>query len=155
MPKPMAIQIDLSAINQLTEIVIRAGDLKASQAVQHLIQRYEPDDRYEPMIYGLSTVFRQGASLDQLAKIYTFPNKKLSVSFINALINELAQVQHGLILYVTPTARIADHHTLAITYQGLPLVSLRGYSKSHFTPGFSWAKKGFPNKLLLYPWRKP
>ncbi len=77
MPKPTAIQVDLSAINQLTEIVIRAGDLKAPQAGQHLMQRYEPDDRYEPMIYGLSTVFRQGVSLNQLARIYTlraFPN---------------------------------------------------------------------------------
>lgn len=124
MPKPTAIQVDLSAINQLTEIVIRAGDLKAPQAVQHLMQRYEPDDRYEPMIYGLSTVFRQGVSFDQLAKIYTFTNKKLSVAFINVLIDELAQIQHGLILYATPTARIIDHHTLAVTHHGVPQSAL-------------------------------
>jgi len=42
---------------------------------------------------------------------------------------------------------LIDTHTFLWFIDDHP--NLRGYSKSHFTPGFSWAKKGFPNKLLV------
>jgi hypothetical protein len=109
-------QVNLQQIDQYSEIIIRAGNLRVANAAQHLMQRYEIDQQYNPPIYGLSTVFRQGARVSKLAKAAAYPN--------NALVRELAIVKHELILYITPDPRLPDHHTLAVAQNGAPQQTL-------------------------------
>jgi hypothetical protein len=124
-PKKPAITVDLNALDPLAEIIIRAGVLEETpEAIQHLIARYEPERRYDPIIYGLSTVFRQHTSLTELAQRAAFPNNKLSVSFIGVMTRELAKVKHQPVLYFTPTDLRPDHHTLAVALDGVPQVHL-------------------------------
>jgi hypothetical protein len=123
-PTSAAPQVNLQQIDQYSEIIIRAGNLHVANAAQHLIERYEIDQQYNPPIYGLSTVFRQGARVTELANAAAYPNKSLSVSIINALVRELAVVKHKLILYITPDPRLPDHHTLAVAQNGVPQQTL-------------------------------
>lgn len=114
-------QIDLTQIDQYSEIIIRAGNVHIANAAQHLIDRYEEDTDFVPPIYGLSCVFRQGATVSELARAAAYPNNALSISIINALVRELKAVGHELILYITPDIpNLPDHHTLAVAQNGMP-----------------------------------
>jgi hypothetical protein len=58
MPTPI---VDLSALNQAAEIIIRAGDPHAPNAKARMLEAYEEvDTTTYPDTVGLSTVFRQG-----------------------------------------------------------------------------------------------
>jgi hypothetical protein len=117
MAQNVAAMVDLWALSPLTEIVIRAGSLNRPDAKGILIDGYEDDPRY-PNVFGLSTVFRQGASLDELARAAHFPHGKIGYSVIARIQQELAVVGYELVLFITPTVRYADHHTLGIMKNG-------------------------------------
>jgi hypothetical protein len=112
-------RVDLSAISPLDEIVIRAGDLSQPIAAQFLIAGYTQFGTL-PGVYGISVVFHQGYGVDQLAKAACFPNGKIAYSVIANIQDELTALNGGyaLVLFVTPTPRFADHHTLGITRNG-------------------------------------
>jgi len=57
-------RIDLNAVSPLTEIIVRAGDLRQNNATQVLMKGYT-QYRNAPGVYGLSVVFHQGYNLDQ------------------------------------------------------------------------------------------
>ena len=77
---------------------------------------YIREDTLYPGIAGLSTLFRPGASLDELAREGAFPHAKLSYSVIGRGKGELASAGFSMILYRTPNpaACLPDHHTLAV-----------------------------------------
>jgi hypothetical protein len=68
---------------------------------------------------GISTLFREGATLDELAHEGAFPHKKISFSVIGRLVQELGFAGYELILYITPTPRLPDHHSLAVAVAGV------------------------------------
>lgn len=113
--------VDLGRVSVLQEIVVRAGNVKASGARVILQARYERDDAY-PDVVGLSTVFREGASLDELAHAAQFPHPRISWSVVGRLIAELTAAGYEPFLYVTPTSDLADHHTLAVARVGTGIV---------------------------------
>lgn len=113
--------IDLSHVSMLSEIVVRMGNAKDSQARMSMQRAYvRPDPNY-PGIAGLSTLFHPGASLDDLARAASqvLNHRKLSWSIVQHLMGELAQVSYELVLYITPNADLPDHHTLAVAIAGV------------------------------------
>lgn len=113
--------VDLGRVSVLQEILVRAGNVKAPGARTTLQARYEPD-RVFPNVVGLSTVFREGASLDDLARAAQFPHPRISWSVVGRIIEELRLVGYELVLFVTPTALLTDHHTLAVARAGTGVV---------------------------------
>ena len=111
--KPVAPTIDLTQVSILAEIIIRAGNVADPQNRAHIKAAYEPDERYDNQVIGLSVVFRVGATLDELASTASFPNRKLGYTSIGVLSRELATIGCAPVLFVTPTGRFPDHHTLA------------------------------------------
>lgn len=120
MPTPT---VDLGRVSILQEIVVRAGNVKAQGARTTLQARYESDRVYADVV-GLSTVFREGASLDELARTAQFPHPRISWSVVGRIIEELRLVGYEIVLYITPTTLLADHHTLAIARAGVVEQSL-------------------------------
>lgn len=112
-------QVDLTVISPLAEIVIRAGDLTVPTAKQQLITGYGPFIG-RPGVFGLSVIFHLGYNFDTLARAAQFPNGKIGYSVIAHIQDELTDVQNGyaIVLFITPTRRYADHHTLGITRNG-------------------------------------
>jgi hypothetical protein len=115
MQQPIAPLVDLSQISILTEIIIRAGNVADPQNRPHTKAAYEPDPRYSNDVIGLSVVFRSGATLDELARTASYPNSKIGYTSLGVLAGELATINCGFLLFVTPTVRFPDHHTLAFT----------------------------------------
>lgn len=115
--------VDLARVSVLQEIVVRAGNARASGARAVLQARYERDDAYLDVV-GLSTVFREGASLDQLARAAQFPHPRISWSVVGRLIAELTAVGYEPVLFITPTPDLGDHHTLAVASIGAGVVEM-------------------------------
>ena len=113
-------RVDLGAINTLAEIVVRGGDAHDPRA-RHALQRGYQQHLTFPDVQGLSVVFREGASLDELARQAAYPNAKLSYSVMSRLRAELHAAGYDLVLYITPSRRLPDHHTLAVALGGSPL----------------------------------
>jgi len=111
--------VPLDAINPLMEIVVRAGNAKAPHARQTFQQAYEDLDPQYPDAVGMSTLFRVGATLDELAREGAYPHKKISFSVVGALMSELDAVGYDLVLFVTPTPKLPDHHSLAVSLNGV------------------------------------
>lgn len=111
--------IDLNKVSPLTEIIIRAGDLRSANAFQVLMNGYT-QYRNVPGVYGLSVVFHQGYTLDQLAMAAHFPNGSISYSVIASIRSELAALKMGydMVMWKTPSNMYVDHHTLGITRNG-------------------------------------
>ncbi len=109
--------VDLGRVSVLQEIVLRGGNVKAPGARALLQGKYEPDRAYTDVI-GLSTVFREGASLDELARTARFPHPRISWSVVGRLIAQLTAAGYEPVLFVTPTALMPDHHTLAVARAG-------------------------------------
>jgi nitrate reductase NapAB chaperone NapD len=121
MDPPNAIQqVDLTTISPLTEVIIRGGNLSQSNAAQILMSGYT-QYRNVPGVYGLSVVFHQGYTLDQLVKAASFPNGSISYSMIARIRAELAALGMGydMVLWKTHSNTYVDHHTLGITRNGL------------------------------------
>ncbi len=110
--------VDLSAINPLAEIIIRGGDASAPNARRVMKGAYIRVDPSYPDAVGLSSLFRPGATLDELAREGSFPHQKLSFSVVGKIMQELAIAGFGLVLFVTPTAQFPDHHSLAVAKNG-------------------------------------
>ena len=106
--------VDLSALDQQTDIVIRAGDPSVPTAKAVMIRAYPDADKTYPDAVGLSTVFRQGASLDELARAANFPHGKIGFATISRLVSALRAVGYEPVLFVTPTVDLPDHHSLAV-----------------------------------------
>jgi hypothetical protein len=51
---------------------------------------------------------------DELAKTAHFPHNKIGYSIIAQLQQELGSVGYEMILFITPTPRYSDHHTLGV-----------------------------------------
>jgi hypothetical protein len=115
--------VDLRRVSVLQEIVVRAGNTGAPDARKVLKDKYE-GDRVYPDVVGLSTIFREGASLDELARAAHFPHPKISWSVVGRLIAELGADGYEPVLFVIPTAVLADHHTLAVARGGVVEQSL-------------------------------
>ena len=118
-PNNLTPHVDLTTISPLAEIVIRAGDLTKATVKAELKAGYGPFIG-RPGVFGLSVVFHQGFDLDTLAKTAHFPNGKIGYSIIAHIQEELANLNAGyaLVLFITPTRRYVDHHTLGITRNG-------------------------------------
>lgn len=119
-PKKHATIVDLTQIQPLAELVLRAGDLAAKDARAVLVDAYEVDDDYDNVV-GISVLFRSGANADALASEGRFPHSRLSISFVGKVMEELTDVGGELILFITPMPNLGlpDHHTLAIQRKGL------------------------------------
>jgi hypothetical protein len=117
--------IDLSRINVLTEILVRAGNAQAPNARQTFQKAYEDLDLTYPDAVGISTLVREGATLDELAREGAFPHKKISFSVIGKIVEELGKVGYEPVLYRTPTPKLPDHHSLAVAMKGIvqPMLS--------------------------------
>jgi len=119
MPTPQ--QLDLTQVPMLAEIIIRGGDLHdASANVKQILQNnYQVlSTRYG--IRGLSVLInattQQQASYNMLAQRNPIFNRKLSLSVIGAVKMALKHAGFGviIIIYVTPSHDLPDHHTLAV-----------------------------------------
>lgn len=117
MPQGPTPQVNLQAINQLAELILRSGDLSLPSAKDTLMNAYEPDEEY-PDVVGISTLFRDGATLDDLAREGAFPHRKISYSVVAKVVAELHVEGYELVLWITPTDDLPDHHTLAIRQNG-------------------------------------
>lgn len=116
MPTP---SVDLATISPLTEIIVRGGDASASSARRVVQGAYIRVDPAFPDAVGLSSLFRKGATLDELAREGSFPHQKLSFSVVSKIMHELALAGFELMLFKTPTARFPDHHSLAVARNGI------------------------------------
>jgi hypothetical protein len=112
--------VDLSAINPLAEIIVRGGDASAPNARRVMKSAYIRVDPAYPDAVGLSSLFRVGATLDELAREGSFPHQKLSFSIVGMgkIMQELAAGGFELVLFVTPTPTFPDHHSLAVAKNG-------------------------------------
>ena len=97
---------------------MRAGNAQQSDARQILQRAYTAVDATYPDTIGISTLFRPGATLDELAREGSFRNAKISYSLVGRIITELSAVGYELVLYVTPTPALPDHHALAVAQSG-------------------------------------
>jgi hypothetical protein len=112
-------RVNLAAIKPLVEILVRAGDVSVATARQSLQDAYTRRDLLNyPDAVGISTLFREGATLDDLAREGAFPHRKLSFSVIGKIMGELAKARYELVLFSTPTPDLPDHHSLAVAYIG-------------------------------------
>lgn len=118
MPTPI---VDLSRVNTLAEIVVRAGNAKAPSARRVLQKAYVDIDPLYPDARGVSTLFREKATLDELAREGNFPHPKISFSVLARIIEELGSVGFELVLFVTPAhvLGLPDHHSLAVARSGV------------------------------------
>lgn len=112
--------VDLSRINTLTEILVRAGNVKVPEARRVLQQAYVDIDPQYPDACGISTLFREKATLDELAREGAFPHSKISFSVLSKIIEELRSVGYDLVLFITPAPALGlpDHHSLAVALSG-------------------------------------
>lgn len=106
--------VDLRQVSVLTEIIVRAGNARQSDARQILQKAYVAVDATYPDTIGISALFRPGATLDELAREGAFRNAKISYSIVGRILAELTAVGYELVLYVTPTPALPDHHALAV-----------------------------------------
>jgi hypothetical protein len=114
--------VDLASINPLVEIVVRAGDARAPEARKNLQDAYIRRDTIKyPDAPGISTLFRVGATLDELAREGSFPHRRISFSVVGKIMEELTAASYELILFVTPApdAGLPDHHSLAVARAGV------------------------------------
>lgn len=118
--------VDLRQVSVLAEIVVRAGNARQPDA-RHIMQKaYLAVDATYPDTIGISTLFRPDATLDELAREGSFPNAKISYSIVGRITAELTASGYELVLYVTPTAVMPDHHSLAVARRGQVLPQLPG-----------------------------
>lgn len=110
--------VNLQMINVAAEIILRSGDTSVATARVTLQGAYAPDEDYLDVM-GISILFKEGATFDMLAREGSFPHKKLSHAIVAKVMTELALVGYELVLWVTPTADLPDHHTLAVRGQGV------------------------------------
>jgi hypothetical protein len=92
---------NLQQVSMLTEIVVRAGNARQPDARYILQKAYLAVDAAYPDTIGVSTLFRPGATLDDLAREGSFPNAKISYSIVGRII---CWAHH----------RRTDHHRLRV-----------------------------------------
>lgn len=115
-------RVDLAAIDIQVEIVVRAGDAHIPEAHSNIQEAYKRLDVVNyPDAPGISTLFKIGATVDELAREGLFPHKKISWTTIERLVDELAKVDHSPVLFITPAPELGlpDHHSLAVAHQGV------------------------------------
>lgn len=124
MPTP---KLDLTRINLLSQIVLRAGNISDPRAQQATRDQYQrPNTSYTDLKVGLSCLFRPGASFDDLAREGFFPNARLSAATIQQLASELAIIGCEPALYATPVIpRYPNHHTLVFFRGGMLELTLQ------------------------------
>lgn len=110
-------RVDLQAINQQSEIIVRGGNTRDKNALGILRKAYQLDDDY-PDVVGISVLFRVGADVDTLARANPLFNPQLSHGTVARILAELDAAGFALILYVTPqqVLGLPDHHTLAVAH---------------------------------------
>lgn len=109
--------VNLSVV--LLEFVLRGG----GPDVQRMIDRYEKDQQY-PGVYGLSSIFHPGFTLDQLARSAWQPHTRIHYATVAELIAALGTLGYDLVLTPTPHPGNPDHATLSIGRQGVILTSM-------------------------------
>lgn len=117
MPTPAT--LDLTQLSVLTELIIRGGDLHDVKAnVRLILQNNYRVYSLRYGVYGLSVLINanpaQPATYAQLAQRNPIFNKKLTLSVVGAVSGALHQAGFGMVLYVTPSIDLPDHHTLAV-----------------------------------------
>jgi len=117
MPTPGT--VDLTQLSSLAEIIIRGGDLHDTQTnVRQILSNNYRVYSTNYGVYGLSVIINanpaQPATYDQLAQRNPILNKKLSVSVMGTVKGALRRAGFGMLLYVTPSGDLPDHHTLAV-----------------------------------------
>lgn len=117
MPTPAV--LDLNDLSVLAEVILRGGDLHDSSADVRLILQ----NNYRVLspqygVYGLSVLINahaaQPATYDQLARRNPLFNRTLSVSVIGVVAAALRRAGYGMVLYVTPSHDLPDHHSVAV-----------------------------------------
>ena len=116
-------RVDLDAINAPAEIVVRGGNTRDPRA-RHTLQRAYQEHMSFSDVQGLSVVFRERASLDELARAARLPYPNLSYSVVSLLRVALRAAGFEMVLYVTPSRRLPDHHMLAVAMGGATLPDL-------------------------------
>ena len=111
--------LDLTHLSVLTEIIIRGGDLHDAHAnVRQIL--YNNYRVYSPRygVYGLSVLVNANpahpVTYDQLAQRNPIFNRKLSLSVIGTVQGALRGAGYGMVVYMTPSTDLPDHHTLAV-----------------------------------------
>lgn len=118
-------RVDLAQIARDVEIVVRAGDAQHPDAVVRLQQAYQRFDmRHYPDAPGASVLFKPGATVSELAQEGNFPHQKLGIATVGALLDALSFEGYELVLFVTPTQQLPDHHALAVARVGQALPNL-------------------------------
>lgn len=120
-------QVDLTRVDLLSQLVLRAGNMSDPRAQQATRDQYRrPNTSYTDLKVGLSCLFRPGASFNDLAREGFFPNARLSATTIQQLANELATIGCEPALYVTPVMpRYPNHHTLIFFRGGMLELTLQ------------------------------
>ncbi len=111
--------LDLTQVSTLAEIIIRGGDLHDPRAnVRQILQNNYRVLSARYGVYGLSVLLnatpQQSASYASLAQRNPLLNKKLSLSVVGVVRAKLKRSGYGIVIYVTPSPDLPDHHTLAV-----------------------------------------
>ncbi|HEY7342590.1 MAG TPA: hypothetical protein VH591_17075 [Ktedonobacterales bacterium] len=120
-------RVDLTQVNLLSQLVLRAGNIRDPRAQQVAREQYQrANTNYTDLKVGLSCLFRPGASFDDLAREGFFPNTRLSAATIQHLVSELAAIGCEPALYTTPVIpRYPNHHTLVFFRGGMLELTLQ------------------------------
>jgi hypothetical protein len=109
--------VNLSVV--LLEFVLRGGTPNA----QLMMSKYRQQSGH-PGVYGLSSVFHPGYSLDQLARSAWQPHPRIHYATVSELVVALAPLGCEPVLIHTPNPRNPDHATLGVARLGVTLPSL-------------------------------
>ena len=107
----MTPRVNVAAIHPNVEIVVRGGDAKDPNARRTLQRTYTAIDNRYPDAIGVSTLFRVGASLDELMREGRFPHPKIGHVLVGRIMSERAAIGYEL--------GLPDHHSLAVALAGV------------------------------------
>ncbi len=118
-------RVEIAQVVRDVEIVVRAGDAHHPDAQARMQQAYVRfDTRHYPDAPGISVLFKPGATLNELAQEGNFPHQKLGVATLGSLVDALNLTGYQLVLFITPTQQLPDHHALAVAQTGQALPTL-------------------------------
>lgn len=125
----IAPMVDISQLNPLVEIIVRAGNVTTQQARTVLQANYRVEDRTHQSqsgqnLRGLSVVFHIGATYQILIQRNTLPHPKISYATVAVIQTALARAGYDFRLYNTPSAKLPDHHLLVVVQHQQELLDL-------------------------------
>lgn len=121
MASPRIPRVDLTTPGIQGDLIVRAGDVTTPPARAIMQRAYTRGfrDNSGAQLPGVSVLFRPGATFDELAREGQFLNARLSYGPVATIRGALAAAGYELVLYVTPSVDLPDHHTLAVARTGV------------------------------------